>query len=242
MKKQRNKSLLMILPLVLFPFVVLAEASSEAKIRVPNRINSFDNFPAGLVPAVTKALQEELPVAYHIKKSEASFRADNPGQNMRFTFTPVGVRVQSADSSWEWHMMLTRWGRQGAMKPVLNTNPVANGGRISYDRSANLTEWYLNAIWGMEQGFTLNRRPSASGGKASQVVLELALSGDLRPQLYDNDILKALGQTLVLYGTEGRAAVRYSGLQERSCPHAWNLQIIGCVYWSMTVLRVTRLR
>ena len=192
--------------------LVQLDTVSEANIRVSNQISSFDNIPVGLGPAIAKALKDDLPSAYHLSKATSNFRADNPAQSMQFTFTPKGVRVQSSDGSWEWHMTLTRWGCDGAMKTVPKANLIAKGGHLSYQRGPDLTEWYLNTTWGLEQGFTLGRRPSTSEGKTSHVVLQLGLSGTLRPQLYDNDPLKPSEQTLLLYGADGQAAVRYSGL------------------------------
>jgi len=192
--------------------LVQLDTVSEANIRVSNQISSFDNIPVGLGPAIAKALKDDLPSAYHLSKATSNFRADNPAQSMQFTFTPKGVRVQSSDGSWEWHMTLTRWGCDGAMKTVPKANLIAKGGHLSYQRGPDLTEWYLNTTWGLEQGFTLGRRPLTSEGKTSHVVLQLGLSGTLRPQLYDNDPLKPSEQTLLLYGADGQAAVRYSGL------------------------------
>jgi hypothetical protein len=75
---------------------------------------------------------------------------------------------------------------------------------VIYQRGPALTEWYYDTTWGLEQGFTLLRRPAGDDSQASPLVLELSLSGTLRPHLQD--------QTLLLCDSTGQVVARYSGL------------------------------
>jgi hypothetical protein len=46
-----------------------------------------------------------------------------------------------------------------------------------------MVEWYINDENGLEQGFTINNQPLAIGDQSSELVLNLAVSGDLTPNL-----------------------------------------------------------
>ncbi len=57
--------------------------------------------------------------------------------------------------------------------------------RITYQRD-DLTEWYVNDERGLEQGFTIHTAPSTSTqNPPPEIVLDLALSGNLTPHLTD---------------------------------------------------------
>ena len=62
--------------------------------------------------------------------------------------------------------------------------PVAAGSRVSYVHRGGLTEWYRNGPLGLEQGFTLRRRPSGSGA----LMLAVRSSGSLLPRLSGGSI------------------------------------------------------
>ena len=64
-------------------------------------------------------------------------------------------------------------GRGGRLEPAGVRSVSAKGNRVSLDRGA-LTEWYTAGPFGIEQGFTLARRPA---GKAGPLTLALRLGG-----------------------------------------------------------------
>ena len=79
--------------------------------------------------------------------------------------------------------------------------PTANGNRVEY-RRGNLTEWYENNASGLEQGFTLAKRPGEARD-GEPLVFALAVQGELRPVLSpDGDavLLQSNGQTVLRYG------------------------------------------
>ena len=77
----------------------------------------------------------------------------------------------------------------------------AAGTRIEYRRGP-LTEWYVNAPQGLEQGFTLRERPEPPQGGPLEI--ELAVSGGLQPAL--------VGEHIELR-RDGRAVLRYTDLR-----------------------------
>jgi hypothetical protein len=84
--------------------------------------------------------------------------------------------------------------------------PTANANRVEYRRDV-LTEWYENGPLGLEQGFTLIRRPSEEN--RSPLTLELALTGDL------SATLERGGKGLDLRRKDRKTVLRYTGLQAR---------------------------
>ena len=69
-----------------------------------------------------------------------------------------------------------------------------------FDRGG-VQEWYANGPLGLEQGFTLPRRPSGGGG--GPLTLALGLPAGTRARVADGELV---------LGRSGRARVRYSGL------------------------------
>ncbi len=61
-----------------------------------------------------------------------------------------------------WKLALNSYGYGNALKPVHAARPRVNRNRVEYRRGP-LTEWYVNGPLGLEQGFTLNMRPTCRG-------------------------------------------------------------------------------
>ena len=151
------------------------------------------DLPPGVSPGWWAAVQEDIRRSeYHItwqertylEDLEAAYQVPNRAHNLRTYFTPQGIRViprvfEGESPPWEWGLTLTGYGYAGQVGQVAPVILNANGNRIEYRRGP-LTEWYLNDERGLEQGFTLREPPPGSG---EQVVLELALGGDLTPHL-----------------------------------------------------------
>ena len=87
------------------------------------------------------------------------------------------------------------------MEPV---KPVATGNRVEYRREA-LTEWYVNGPFGLQQGLTLESKPSV-GRPGEELRLSLNLVGGLTARV-DKD-----RRGVSLCGTDGAAVYRYAGL------------------------------
>ena len=82
-------------------------------------------------------------------------------------------------------MTLVGYGDAANMQPAAPARISFAGNRVEYDRGP-LVEWYDNDARGLEQSFTLAAPPAlALGAQSAEIVLELALSGDLIPRLVD---------------------------------------------------------
>jgi hypothetical protein len=128
---------------------------------------------------------------YRIRKVNdgTGFRASNQAHGLRARFGPRNVRVTNVASADDDHTLLlnlARWGRAGnlvateAGELTRGTCPNerfvdARGeciGRVEIRRDA-ITEWWHNRSDGLEQGFTIDRRPAG----VWPVVVEMAVEG-----------------------------------------------------------------
>ena len=94
-------------------------------------------------------------------------------------------------------------GYGSRLSPVVPARPQATRNRIEYRRGA-LNEWYVNGPLGLEQGFTLARRPSTR--TSGPLTLALRLTGTLRPSLATG------AKDLDFFFAGQPASIRYGGL------------------------------
>jgi sugar lactone lactonase YvrE len=126
-----------------------------------------------------------------------SYRGANPAQRLTLEFDGREARLSHPDGSVSLHLSGYGYGeRLRAPAPAALTGA---GNRVEY-RRGDLTEWYVNGSQGLEQGFTLARRPD-TGGEGQPLVIALGVSGGLRPAQE--------ADRAVLFG----AALRYAGLK-----------------------------
>ena len=124
-------------------------------------------------------------------------------------FTRAGMRVSSADGSLS--LTLAAVGHGGQLRAVGPVVPHARANRVVYDDApaagaGGAQTWYAAGPLGIEQGFTLARRPA---GEQGPLTLALGTSGNLSPRLVDG------GQGLSFANAAGRIALRYGGLEAR---------------------------
>lgn len=128
------------------------------------------------------------------------FEAVNASQGIAARFTPTEISVVKGSARFA--MRLGAYGYAGSLQKVSPAMPRADSNRLEYQRGT-LTEWYVNGADGLEQGFTLSRRPGVSKGQPLTVAIDL--SGNVKPSLNTD----AKGLTLT---TKEGDSFRYSGL------------------------------
>jgi FG-GAP repeat len=96
-------------------------------------------------------------------------------------------------------MALSAVGRRSRLRAVAPASVVAHANRVTL-RRAGSREWYAGGPLGIEQGFTVARRPGGTGA----LTLALALGGSLRAQL--------VGSQVRFLTSAGHVALRYGGL------------------------------
>ncbi len=158
-----------------------------------------DRVPDELLAAVNAS-------RHRIEAAGGGHQADNPGNRLHFQFGEEAVNIapSSPGQSWQLALKLTGYGTPDKIKPVAAATVAAKGAnRLEYRRGA-LTEWYENRPEGLEQGFTLTQPPQPG---AKTVVLDLAVSGGLKPQLAKD------AQSVALLDLAGKAALTYGDLK-----------------------------
>ena len=138
-------------------------------------------------------------------------------QNLETAFGEDSLSVSSTNDeqgdqkSWRMDLQLTSlgYGKELREAPrVLSRN--VKGTRIEYQRGTvapQLVEWYENGPDGIEQGFTINERPSrTSAARNEPLRVALGVTGDLRARL------KAEGDDIELINAKGQRVLNYSKL------------------------------
>jgi hypothetical protein len=165
--------------------------------------NGLSTLPVNAQGPISAALGKN-DFSYLVRPSHASFHGENPRQRLVVDFTERGAYLRSRDLRWE--LETRAYGYGDNLQPLKPVTPQADANRIEYRRDG-VTEWYENGPLGVEQGFTLARRPAKANGQP--LTLELELHGNL------SAVLDQGGRSLNLRGANGRTALRYTGLEAR---------------------------
>ena len=96
-------------------------------------------------------------------------QAPNRSQNLRATFGAGGIEVvprtdKNVTPAWRFAWETRGIGRNGEIETAGPAIPEAAGSRVTYSRNG-WSEWYENTTRGIEQGFTLSRRPGGTAGE-----------------------------------------------------------------------------
>ena len=126
------------------------------------------SLPMALRPVLYRSLSKDAGAAYAV---DAFGCAVVPGQPLKGCFTGDGARIGGGHTE-PLTLRLVAWGRNHDMHGVRPVAPAIRGNRVTYSHGA-LTEWWKVMPLGLEQGFTLSRRPGGQG----PLVLELATNG-----------------------------------------------------------------
>ncbi|MFG0318391.1 MAG: integrin alpha [Planctomycetota bacterium JB042] len=152
------------------------------------------------------AVQDDIRRAeYDVTSAgERAHRATNRAQRFDVRFSADGLRIApgpGSDRDFEWRLSLRGLGRGDALETVSSPELAVEGNRVEY-RRGDVVEWYVNDARGVEQGFTLSRRPG--GAADARVVVDLAVSGPLAARSYPGGI--------EYRDADGAAVVRYAKL------------------------------
>ena len=157
------------------------------------------SLPPGARASLSSALGADEG-AYHILSGQAGMRALNPAQHLSAAFASSRVLLRSG--SLGLGIGLSAVGFGDSLRPVEPVRPVANKNRVTYSRSG-LSEWYVNGLLGIEQGFTIARAPHA--GAAGPLTLAMTLSGDAPLAL-------GADEHSAIIGAGGARGLRYGGV------------------------------
>ncbi len=147
--------------------------------------------------------QDETPFA----DLAGGWQAPNRAHGFRTWFTAEGFRVvprRETAPGWSWGLSLLRWGRAGAEQPAEPARLAVRDNRVDGARGP-LVEWFVNSPDGLEQGFTI-AAPPPDAGREAPLVLDLALSGSLRP------VLATDGRAIDFVAADGARAIHFAKL------------------------------
>ena len=167
-----------------------------------------EQVPEGLEPGDWSSIRAAYEAGRHSAfEVEGGYQARNPGQQWLTEFDGRGFLVQPDGGAWSWGLQLHAYGFEGALQAVgAAAEASVLSDRVMYDWDASLEEWYVNDARGLEHGYTLRSRPTATGEQASPLIFDLVVRGSLRAELLD-------GENGVRFVDEqGGTALTYAGL------------------------------
>jgi hypothetical protein len=179
---------------------------------VPGSSRVETTSPAGWSSRVSQYVAR---AEYHFSATpDGAWVAPNRAQGVRLRADATGMQVsprKGDTGAWDLGLKLRSFGRDGAMMPVGPAVVSATEERVEQRRAAlGLTEWYVNAGSGVEQGFTIDAAPVGE----SPLVLEIACTGSLEAR---EDRKK---DTVRFDTQDGEPALTYSGLMAQDASGA----------------------
>jgi len=156
--------------------------------------------PTGLSSSDWSGIREAYERNRHsiVANPDGTHQARNPGQAWLTRFDARGFTVTPDAGGWSWGLELLGFGE---VTQILN-----EGGKISFIRGTGLTEWFVNNTRGLEQGWTLGKRPDSSDA-TEPLHLHLAVLGSLRPQVSGE------GASVAFMNKTGGVQLTYNGLK-----------------------------
>lgn len=149
--------------------------------------------------SITKEYQRHRHAAFPI--AEGGYRARGWEQQWVTRFDGRGFEVIPDEGSWRWGLQLQSYGFPGAQRDVADQAKVSTDvERISYQWDARVEEWFVNSDRGLEQGFTITKRPPGAG----PLLFHLAVRGNLHGEIS--------GRGVRFVDRCGAAVLNYAGL------------------------------
>jgi FG-GAP repeat len=146
---------------------------------------------------------------YRVHKDDhtGAYQAANHAHSLDATFTREGFEVspRKGEKGWNWGLSLSRYGYGSDLRAVSAANKmISKDNRIEYLRG-DMVEWYINDHRGLEQGFTLNVRPSG-WTDSGLLQLQMTTATNLIP------VVEKEGKGIIFRDARGKEVLRYSGL------------------------------
>jgi hypothetical protein len=155
----------------------------------------MQSLPVQAQSVISTAVGSDTPV-FAPTRTAAGYRSAGGGVTARFG--AGGVALGSHAGSLSFSSLAVGSGKR--LVPLAAGSVSAHGNRVTYDRGA-VAEWYAAGPLGIEQGFTVARRPAAVG---QRLKVALGLGGELRPEQVGNEAM--------FVTPSGKVALRYGGL------------------------------
>ncbi len=161
-------------------------------------IHELSGLPVAAQGVVSAALGADGS-AFRAHASTHGFRASNSAQDLQASFGRSGVQIDAG--SLRVGLRFAGMGYGDLLATVYATAPTAARNRVSFRRDG-YTEWYANGPLGLEQGFTIERRPHGTASRP--LTLAIDVSGNAHVSLGPHGG--------AAYLRHGRDLLRYTGL------------------------------
>ncbi|MGB6220453.1 FG-GAP repeat protein [Haloferula sp.] len=161
---------------------------------------AFVDIPAGLTAPDWRGIRQAYEAGKYAvaKHADGTISARNPGQQWKTTFDGRGFTVCPDSGGWKWGLELLGFGEFADVR--------LEGGKLSYLRGDGLTEWFVNDTRGLEQGWTLEKRPNGID-PGQPLMLQLRVRGGLNPRIVDG------GSSMMFVNESGATSLTYGGLK-----------------------------
>ncbi len=165
--------------------------------------------PAALRAKMLQDIQNKATVQYTIQSptlaSTTAYVAHNPSQQLALRFGERSLSMSK--ESWSLDLQLSAIGRGATQQATSVQTRTVKQNRVTYTRrlgSQSIQEWYVNGPLGVEQGFTLPKRPFAE--QQGQLTFHMKLRSDLTASWH------VKGKSIVLRNKAGKAVLYYQEL------------------------------
>jgi len=184
--------LLIIVSIALFSISIEVRASERSEI-YPFYNSNLEDIPKPLIPKLVETLGASNS-DYHISKHKNVYKISTPGHGITTSFHRDQVVFERGHNSI-------------GMSLVTTNNPLifqkASNNKVEYIRG-NLVEWYVNSPYGIEQGFTLNKKPDLKDNIT--ITLGLDMSEGVKAVYNEN------GKSIEFVDSENNHILTYDGL------------------------------
>ncbi|HTW99791.1 MAG TPA: hypothetical protein VMD59_13495, partial [Acidimicrobiales bacterium] len=167
-----------------------SRATTGAASSVSTATPGWSRLPAGARHDIAADLAVSLR-GYQVHHLSAV----NAAQDLALRFSSDGVTLTSAGA--RVGLRLTSLGRAGNVEAVAPSIPTPDGASVSYAHPGGVVESYRNTPLGVDQAFTLDRRPAGKG----PLVLDVATTPGTTARLDSRGLLLSNKQALLQYGS-----------------------------------------
>jgi hypothetical protein len=175
---------------VLFKPELADNLTSEKNIKSSQQLTKLDakrKLPERLIPLILETTGRNI-ADYKIRKdTDGNYKASSKRHKLTTTFTPDGINIEpilDKHSSWHVGLKFKGLGYEGNISQLSKPYITASANEIKYERG-EITEWYINKPFGLEQGFTVYSPPSENTLNKN-LVIEIEYESDLNPELKPN--------------------------------------------------------
>jgi hypothetical protein len=174
--------------------LLVATAPSGRPLALLGGSHSRTLIPSGLAPTASASIGASDRSFWPVRRGASLLTAEGGAIHSTFTASGVALRVAGGTLG----LSLTAVGRGAHRNALSAVAPTAAANQVVY-RYGSISESYRNGPYGLEQGFTVSRRPSAGTGP---LVLVLRTGGTLTPTRVGSQVLFAArtGTTKLSYG------------------------------------------